>query len=223
MITDNIDQPVCPHPDFFIPLDLRIPEEDKKVLNERIIEQLRIKHANSKRLWFNSSHALEHSFEATKAVADGVLNPLDLEADALGIFIVNPNIYDRNIHSDAGRLESRLNFYEMTTAPGGMRWFTDTGDGYDSYTKNFEGVEVLDRTWPWVMDFKANKITWEDLPPVLHSTSTTCPSALVRTDYPHHVIQGPGLRVTVTCRVVDRKTRSLTGTWARIKEAYSTL
>jgi hypothetical protein len=222
-MTDQLDQPVNPHPDFFIPLNLTLPKVDKVALQQHIIERLREQHKNSTRLWFNSSHAVQHDFKATQELADSFLNAYGLKSDIMGVFIVNPNLYDRNIHSDSARLETRLNFYEMSEAPGVVRWFEDTGDGYDDYRKNLDGIEFLDYTWPWVNKFKRNELAWEDLPPVVHSTSTACNSALVRTSYPHHVIQGPGLRITITCRVVDKETGSTTGTWTRLKKQFTSL
>lgn len=221
IVTPQLNQPVSPHSDFFIPLKLTLPDEDKVKLQELVIPQLRVQHKDSKRLWFNSSTAVQHDFKATQELANSFLGNYNLKADVMGVFIVNPNLYDRNIHSDSARLETRLNFYEMAEAPGIVRWFEDTGDGYDSYNKNLDGIEFLDYTWPWVEKFKRKEIDWKDLPPVAHSTSTACPSALVRTNYPHHVIQGPGLRITVTCRVVDKETGSTTGTWSRLKEQFT--
>lgn len=214
---DNLDQPVRPHPDFFVPLELKLPQQDKIALQDIVIPLLKEQHKNSNRLWFNSAQASGHDFKATQEVANQFLNPLGLRADVMGVFIVNPNTYDRNIHSDSAKLETRLNFYEMAEAPGVVRWFPDTGDGYDSYNKNLDGIEFLDHTWPWVDQFKRKLIDWKDIPDPIHSTSTSCPSALVRTNYPHHVIQGPGLRVTITCRVVDLKTGSTTNTWKNIR------
>lgn len=214
---DNLDQPVRPHPDFFVPLELKLPQEDKIALQDIVIPLLSGQHKNSKRLWFNSAQSSKHEFKATQEVANQFLNPMGLRADVMGVFVVNPNTYDRNIHGDSAKLETRLNFYEMTEAPGVVRWFPDTGDGYDSYNKNLDGIEFLDYTWPWVEQFKRKQIDWKDLPNPIWSTATNCPSALVRTNYPHHVIQGNGLRITVTCRVVDITTGSTTGTWKNIQ------
>lgn len=214
---DNLDQPVRAHPSFFIPLELKLPQEDVDALNNGIIQQLQTQHLQSQRLWFNSSHAVGHDFAATRRLADAYLKPMGLCTEVMGVFVVNANIYDRNIHSDSARLETRLNFYQMAQSPGVVRWFPDTGDGYESYNKNLDGVEFLDYTWPWVADFKSNKLSWEDIPDPIWSTSTACASALVRTDLPHHVIQGPGLRITITCRVVDSITGSTQDTWRKIK------
>ena len=215
-MTDNLDQGVRPHRNFFIPLDLRLPKEDVDACQSHVIAHLKELHKSSNRLWFNSAAASKHPFTATQSIANDFLNPLGLKADVMGVFIVNPNTYDRNIHADSAKLETRLNFYELAEAPGVVRWFPDSGDGYDSYNKNLDGIEFLDYTWPWVEDFKKKKLPWSVVPTPIHSTATTCPSALVRTDFPHHVIQGPGLRITVTCRVVDKETGSTTGTWDKL-------
>jgi len=220
---DSLDQPVRGNPDFFVPLSWRLPTEDKTALESGLISALAKRHQHSTRLWFNSAAALGHPLTATKTQANELLNPMGLAADVMGVFIVNANIYDRNIHSDSARLETRLNFYELTLAPGVIRWFSDTGDGYDSYNKNLDGIEFLDYTWPWVDAFKRGQLDWKDIPDPVWSTATTCPSALVRTDLPHHVIQGPGLKVTVTCRVVDLATGSTRNTWHKIQENFAIL
>lgn len=220
---DNINQPVQAHPDYFVPLTLKLPDEDKQALLDGIIDRLATQHKSSSRLWFNSAQAIQYPFTATQTLANEFLEPFGLCADVMGVFIVNANTYDRNIHSDSARLETRLNFYEVTTAPGVVRWFPDTGDGYDSYNRNLDGIEFLDYTWPWVDAFKQGKIDWSDIPDPVHSTATACSSALVRTDLPHHVIQGPGLRVTVTCRVVDKTTKSTSNTWQRIRDNYNSI
>jgi hypothetical protein len=213
---DNLDQPVNPHPDFFIPLDLRIPQVDLDTLNNGIISNLAQQHKGSNRLWFNSAITSGDPLLATQKVANDFLNPIGLRAGVMGIFIVNPNTYDKNIHCDAGKMETRLNFYELTISEGIVRWFPDTNDGFNDYTKNLDGVEIIDYTWPWVLDLKKGKIGWKDVPNPIWSSSTNCPSALVRTNLPHHVIQGNGLRVTVTCQVVDIETELVTDTWKKI-------
>ena len=214
---DNLDQPVNPNLNFFIPLDLKLPREDVDACYGHVIPLLKELHKDSTRLWFNSSSAAKHPFTATQKLANEFLNPLGLKADVMGVFIVRPNTYDRNIHADSGRMETRLNFYELAEASGVIRWFPDTGDGYETVNKNLDGIEFVDYTWPWVVDFKAKKLDWDNIPAPIHSTATTCSSALVRTDYPHHVIQGNGFRVTVTCRVADIKTGALVGTWSKLK------
>ena len=217
MISDNIHQPVQPHPDFFIPLDLELPNVDSQSLKDGIIENLKIKHKDSDRLWFNTASASGNPLEETQKIANKFLSQYNLEADTMGIFVVNANTYDWNIHSDSARLETRLNFYELTTAPGIIRWFPDTKDGYEEIHKNIEGNEFVDYTWPWVVEFKQKHRDWNKVPPAIWSTSTSCKSALVRTDIPHHVIQGNGTRITVTCKVVDKDTKSTRNTWSRLQ------
>lgn len=217
---DSLDQPVQGNPDFFVPLGLRLPDEDKTALEAGLISALAEQHKHSTRLWFNSAEAVGHPLTATQNLANEFLNPLGLAADVMGVFVVNANTYDRNIHSDSARLETRLNFYEMTTAPGVVRWFPDTGNGYESYNRNLDGIEFLDYTWPWVDAFKKGQLDWVDIPSPVFSTSTACSSALVRTNLPHHVIQGSGLRITVTCRVIDLETKSTRGTWHKIRDNY---
>lgn len=203
--------------DYFIPLTLVLPDVDKEALKSGVVQALLEQHKDDQRLYFNPEHTLGYSLDATRAVADTLLNPLGLRAGTMGIFIVCPNLFDKNVHVDAGKLEARINFYDLTTGNGAIRWFPDTGDGYDDYDINLGGTRILDFTYPWVMDLKAGKIGWEDVPLTIFESTTNTSSALVRTNLPHHVIQGNGWRVTVTAQIVDIATGSTTGTWAKLK------
>jgi hypothetical protein len=216
MVSDSLEQSVQAHKDFFIPLTLSLPKIDVDKLNNGIIKNLKQKHALSDRLWFNTATSTGDPLEDTRQHANKFLDQFNLEAETMGIFIVNANTYDWNIHSDSARLETRLNFYELTTSPGIVRWFPDTTDGYEEIHKNLDGNDFIDYTWPWVVEFKQQHRDWSKIPLPIWSTATSCSSALVRTDLPHHVIQGDGLRITVTCKVVDKTTKSTRNTWERL-------
>ena len=206
--------------DYFIPLTLTLPEVDKQALQSGVVQSLLERHKNDRRLYFNPEHTLDCKLDATRTVADAFLNPMGLRAETMGIFIVCPNLFDKNVHVDAGKLEARINFYDLTTGAGAIRWFPDTGDGYNDYDINLGGTKILDYTYPWVMDLKAGKIDWDGIPPVVFESTTNTPSALVRTNLPHHVIQGAGWRVTVTARIVDITTGSTDGAWEKIKSQF---
>jgi len=218
MISDDVNQPVQAHPEYFIPLKLTLPQVDLEALKGGIIADLSVKHKGSDRLWFNTAIASGNPLEETQRVANDYLEQYKLEASTMGIFVVNANTYDWNIHCDSQRLETRLNFYELTTAPGLVRWFPDTNDGYEEIHKNIEGNEFVDYVWPWVIQFKQQHRDWSKVPPAIWSTSTGCSSALVRTNLPHHVVQGDGIRITVTCKVVDKETKSTVDTWSRLQQ-----
>ena len=161
---------------------------------------------------------LDGNQEETQKLANEFLSQYNLEADTMGIFVVNANTYDWNIHCDSARLQTRLNFYELTTAPGVVRWFPDTNDGYEEIHKNIEGNEFVDYVWPWVIEFKQQHRDWSKVPPAVWSTYTSCTSALVRTNLPHHVVQGNETRITITCKVVDKDTKSTVNTWSRLQK-----
>jgi hypothetical protein len=213
----DITAPPTLNADYFIPLSLTLPAVDKEALQSGVVQSLLERHKNDRRLYFNPEHTLSHKLDATRAVADGFLNPFGLRAETMGIFIVCPNLFDKNVHVDAGKLEARINFYDLTTGNGAIRWFPDTGDGYNDYDVNLGGTKILDYTYPWVMDLKAGKIDWDNVPATIFESTTNAPSALVRTNLPHHVIQGNGWRVTVTARIVDIVTGSTDGAWEKIK------
>lgn len=76
---------------------------------------------------------------------------------------------------------------------------------------------------PWIQDLNAKKITWEDCPNYIHATSTNVPSAILRTNIPHHVIQGPGPRLTISCQLVFIENQNPVGVWSHISKEYKKL
>lgn len=206
--------------DYFIPLTLTLPEVDKLALQAGVVQTLLDAHKDSHRLYFNPESILDYKLDATREVADAFLNPFGLCAETMGIFIVRPNLFDKNVHVDAGKLEARLNFYDLTTGYGAIRWFPHSEDGYADSDVNLEGTTIVDYTYPWVMDLKAGRIGWDKVPDTVFESTTNTPSALVRTNLPHHVIQGNGWRVTVTARIVDIATGSSDGVWDKIKSQF---
>ena len=96
----------------------------------------------------------------------------------------------------------------------GSKFFNPTSGG-----KKY-GVHWL---LPWIQDLYDKKITWEDCPDYIHATSTNVPSAILRTNIPHHVIQGPGPRLTISCQLVFIEDRNPVGVWAHISKHYKQL
>jgi len=76
---------------------------------------------------------------------------------------------------------------------------------------------------PWIQDLHDKKITWEDCPDYVHATSSNVNSGILRTNFPHHVIQGPGARLTVSCQIVFIKDRNPVGVWDHIEKNFHLL
>jgi hypothetical protein len=120
-------------------------------------------------------------------------------------------------------LEARLSYYEMAEAPGIIRWFPKT-DEYIKFTKNVPG-KMIATHWllPWISDLQNGKLTWETCPDYEFATSSNTPSAILRTNLPHHVIQGPGVRLTVSAQLIWADTKSPVGVWEHVEKNFHLL
>lgn len=209
------------HPDFFFPLELRLPFEVKDFLLEFFADELRKKQATRRQLGLYNlpdSSALA----PLKELVDSFLQPMGLTAGAYGAFALNDSVVDTNIHIDANQLNTRLSFYELAETPGEIQWWADDGTGYESLRSSYlSDTTIIDYRYPWIDELQSGKRSWQDCPLPVFKTKTNVPSALVMTALPHNVVQGPGFRITVSCQVLDRTTRSLENTWAKVKNHFS--
>lgn len=212
---------VNPHLDFFIPLELRLPQSTKKFLQENFVNELH--DAQSKRRQLGLFPLPESTeLKELNELVDNFLAPIGLASGAFGAFALNGNVKDVNIHVDAMRLNTRLSFYELAESPGIISWWEDDGTGYEDWRPSYlGGTPILDYRFPWIDELQQKKRTWDECPKPIFSTSTNVPSALVMTSLPHNVTQGLGFRITVSCQVVDRKTKSVEHTWETVKKYFS--
>jgi hypothetical protein len=212
---------VNPHPDFFVPLELKLPHSTKTFLAEFFVDDLKETQSKKKQLGLyplpDSAGMIE-----LKNLVDNFLAPLELSAGAYGAFALNSSTNDVNVHVDAMKLNTRLSFYELAETPGNINWWADDGTGYEDWRPSYLGDKlILDYRFPWVDELQAGKRTWDKCPSPVFSTSTAVPSAFVMTALPHNVVQGPGFRITVSCQVVDRKTKSVEDTWQHIRKYFN--
>jgi hypothetical protein len=120
------------------------------------------------------------------------------------------------------RLNTRLSFYELAETPGQINWYADDGTGYEDWRPSYLGGEpILDYRYPWVDELQKGKRTWAECPSPIYSVTTDVPSALIMTALPHHVVQGPGFRITISCQVVDINTGSVENTWQSVKNYFT--
>lgn len=209
------------HPDFFFPLELRLPAEVKDFLLEVFTDDLRKKQSSRRQLGLYNlpnSPALAPLME----MVDRFLHPMDLAAGSYGAFALNGSVVDTNIHVDANRLNTRLSFYELAETPGLIQWWADDGTGYESLRSSYlSDTTIVDYRYPWIDELQSGERNWKTCPTPIFKTKTNVPSALVMTALPHNVVQGPGFRITVSCQVVDRLSGSLENTWVKVKNYFS--
>lgn len=211
------------HPDFFCPLSLKLPQTAKSFLKEFFVDDLKEKQSKKRQLGLyplpDSTALIE-----LKELVDTFLAPLDLASGAYGAFALNGATNDTNIHVDAMRLNTRLSFYELAETPGVINWWQDDSTGYETWRPSYLGGEpILDYRFPWVDELQQGKRTWDQCPQPIFSTSTAVPSAFAMTALPHNVVQGSGFRITVSCQVIDRKTRSVENTWQAVKAYFNSI
>lgn len=209
------------HTDFFIPLNLTLPDKVKSFFKQVYVDELKSKQAPRRQLGL---FPLPDSVEAVelKELVDNFLEPIGLRSGAFGAFALNKLVKDNNIHVDAMRLNTRLSFYELAETPGQINWYADDGTGYEDWRPSYLGGQpILDYRYPWVDELQAGKRTWAECPQPVYSVTTDVPSALIMTALPHNVVQGSGFRITVSCQVVDIDTGSVENTWQKVK-AYFT-
>ena len=211
---------VNPHPDFFIPLDLKLPPSTKAFLQENFVDELRSLQSKRKHLGLfplPQSVALND----LEDLVNSFLEPIGLASGAFGAFALNGGVHDVNIHVDAMRLNTRLSFYELAETPGEITWWANDGTGYEDWRPSYlGGAPILDYRFPWIDELQQGKRTWADCPEPIFKTATAVPSALVMTALPHNVTQGPGFRITVSCQVVNKDTRSVEDTWNTVKNYF---
>jgi hypothetical protein len=118
-------------------------------------------------------------------------------------------------------LEARLSYYEIAESPGAIRWWNylpNTGITVFPPDPVNGTQERISCFADCVEDLRTDQISWDDIPDPDFSTVSSAPSAILRTNRFHHVIQGPGLRVTVSCQLVWADTGSPEGVWEHIQQ-----
>jgi len=209
------------HTDFFIPLNLTLPDKVKSFFKEVYVDDLKLKQSHKRQLGL---FPLPDSVEATelKDLVDNFLEPVGLRSGAFGAFALNKSVKDNNIHVDAMRLNTRLSFYELAETPGQINWYADDGTGYEDWRPSYlGGNNILDYRYPWIDELQSGKRTWAQCPLPIHSVTTDVPSALIMTALPHNVVQGSGFRITVSCQVVDASNGSVENTWQKVKDYFT--
>lgn len=227
-VLDPYSTPVK-NPEYFFPLELRIdPYERDKFWN--YFQNNLLSTIGTRALYSPMPDARTY-FPRTLHNTNEFLRPLNLTVRALTVFVGGENTVGKNVHVDGTKLvdkttdvvlEARLSYYEMAEAPGIIRWFPKT----EEYIKQVEekpGLYALHWLLPWITDLKEGRIDWDGVPDYEFATSSNAPSAILRTNLPHHVIQGPGARLTISGQLVFADTRSPVGVWEHIANNFNLL
>lgn len=222
----DFSQPALRHPDFFYPLGLKLDPEEKQHFIKTALAPHRTKIQGSNYGLSNVGNA-DKSFPRTIAATNLFLKPLGLMTRRLTLFLSDQSQTSWVIHCDGVRgpngptmLEARLSYYELAEQPGAIRWWNHLPNtGIKVYPPDAK-LGTQERT-TCIADcaelLKDNKLTWADVPDPDFSTVSSAPSAILRTNRFHHVIQGPGLRVTVSAQLVWENTGDPAGVWQHIE------
>lgn len=222
----DFSQPATRNPEYFYPLDLRLDPDEKSNFIKTALLPHRNKIEGSGYGLSNVGNA-DESFPITIANTNEFLKPLGLKTRRMTLFLSSKSQTSWVIHCDGVRaptgpamLEARLSYYEIAEEPGAIRWWKDLPNkGIDIFPAN-EKLGTQERISCFAdcaEELRIDKITWDDIPQPDFSVVSSVPSAILRTNRFHHVIQGPGLRVTVSCQLVFEN-GSPEGVWEHIQK-----
>jgi hypothetical protein len=210
--------------DFFIPLPLRIDPAEGITAQQTFVATLKNNY-NNKRIGHRGIPAKPEHWQKTLAICNNFLNPIGLYCKNLTAFISNRNQTAWSIHRDAYflpdkpdeviSLEARISFYELCEAPGALRMW------------NVDDIEIVMETEDTPIgangtaeiseDLRTGRMFWPQVPNPVFSTVTSCDSALIRTEMPHHIIQGNGFRYVISSTVTFADGTPV-GVWEHIRK-----
>ena len=231
LIFNNPNQPAERNPSYFFPLNLLLDVNEKANFFEVFKNVYAATIENKTSLYSPASNVAEH-FPKTIKQTNDFLKPINLSVRALTLFVA-PETHNINqaksIHVDSVKingnntiLEARLSYYEMADALGVIRWFPQTDNEYSVSSAPYQPGKYESVAWtlPWMEDLKNNRCSWVDVPDWIFATSTNTPSAILRTNLPHHVIQGGGRRITISAQLIFSDSKLAAGTWNHIQQNY---
>jgi hypothetical protein len=196
--------------DYFIPMDLQpdLTEYDTAVATT--VPRIIANQGHKKTGHYGSAGNMAE-WTKTLEVCNKFLNPVGLSSQYVTVFVSNKNQTAWTVHKDGyftnddklnntiSSLEARISFYGLSTAPGAIRWWSedDVKINLEIHSGLVIGPKRAKGNANFVEDLQQGKISWNEIPAPAFSSVTTCPSALVRTNLAHHVIQGDGFRYVV--------------------------
>jgi hypothetical protein len=195
---------------YFYPLALTIDTAEKESFLKNQLPGLKSKYGGTGHGLVNVGTVTE-LFPTTIAQTNQLVESLGLRTRAVTLFAGDSDSTSYAIHADGvyynrkpTLLEARLSYYELADSPGKICWWDKeelpvTIQEYAATKYSQARVNVMANC---VEDLQAGRLQWHDLPGPVFETDSNVPSAILRTDQPHTVIQGPGFRVTVSCQLV---------------------
>jgi len=211
------------NPDYFFPLTLKLDPEERANFIATGLVPYKNKIEGSGTGLSNVGNADQY-FKRTMAATNQFLKPLGVVTRRMTLFLSDRDATSWVIHCDGvrdsdnnpARLEARLSYYEIADAPGAIRWWDNLPTELSVFPATEYSQERITCMASCAELLRDDKIAWADIPLPAFSTVTSAPSAILRTNHPHHVIQGPGLRVTVSYQLVWPN-GSPHGVWEHIK------
>lgn len=215
------------HPDFFYPLSLTLdPEEKQKFL----VDKYPLLKANVllRNLELTNFGHVRDMFPKTVIETNKFLKDLKVKVSGFNLFCGIGNSTTWSIHKDGTMfedqcvgLEARLSYYELAEAPGIIRWWNDedmpTEFVDNSYSPSANPQHKFNLMATVAPGLKSGQLSWKDIPAPAFSTSTDLPSGLLKVNAPHHVIQGPGFRVTLGAQITFDDGNPI-GVWEHLKK-----
>lgn len=209
---------------YFYPLQLAIDPNEKESFIKNQLPGLYEKYAGTGHGLVNVGTVTE-LFPSTIAQTNQVVESLGLRTRAVTLFAGDADSTSYAIHADGvyynrqpTLLEARLSYYELADAPGTLCWWDQrdlpmTMREYPATEYSQARVNVMANC---VEDLQAGRLQWHDLPGTVFETKSAVPSAILRTDQPHTVVQGSGFRITISCQLVFADGNPV-GVWQHIE------
>lgn len=227
------------NPEYFYPLNLRIEDSEKQKFIQYVDQTFQQQTADGQSL-VSPDPDVKRFFPLTRQNTNKFLRPLGIECRTFTLFVGGANGEGLNLHVDGTRLpsgesvmlEARLSYYELASSPGIIRWWNVPLDDLVAFTKEAPptrldagsaGLNYNQWNVPWYQDLTEGKKTWAECPDFDFETASTVPSALLRTNRPHLVLQGPGRRITVSAQLVWTNSKSPQGVWQHIVDNFKLL
>ena len=223
--------------DYIFPLDFKIdPVEKLNFTNGplvQLVEQFKINKADITHVGNQTDNHFKHTINNINEL----LSSINLVVYKATMFMSSGNIIGKNIHCDGmvdqsgtiAMLEARINLYEMSFGASSIEWWDslpnsipiDNND--DAWWKIPKLIQNPNGSHPFVIclppfrhDLRSGKLNWNQIPVPNFGIKITSPSAFVRTNIPHHIMQEGGIRVTLSLSIAFQ-TGKLEGVWEHIQ------
>jgi hypothetical protein len=213
---------------YFIPLALRIDPDEKAKFLVSNLASLESKYKGSGHGLANVATVTDQ-FPNTIAQTNRFVSQLGLRTRAVTLFASDRDTNSWAIHADGvyyknkpTMLEARLSYYEMAEASGTINWWDNMPMTVSEYTASEYSQARINVTANCAEDLRTGKLQWSDIPKPDYSVESSVPSAILRTNIAHNVIQGSGMRITISCQLVFADGNPV-GVWDHIQQNINQL